>query len=56
MKSEQKKNKIRLSGSDIAFYIIAYFFVGVTAIVCVLPFGRCLQDHLPEPGLDSAGL
>ncbi len=38
MKNRQKANKIKLSGSDIIFYIIAYFFVGVTAILCVLPF------------------
>lgn len=37
MKSKQK-NKIKLSGSDISFYVIAYLLVGITAIVCVLPF------------------
>ena len=50
MKSEQKKNKIRLSGSDIAFYIIAYFFVGVTAIVCVLPFLLIVSGSFTDNG------
>ena len=51
MKSEQKKNKIRLSGSDIAFYIIAYFFVGVTAIVCVLPFLLIVSGSFTDNGV-----
>ena len=38
MKNGQKANKIKLSGSDITFYVIAYFFVGAAAIICVLPF------------------
>lgn len=48
MKSRQKSNKIKLSGSDIIFYIIAYFFVGVTAIICVLPFLLILSGSFTD--------
>ncbi len=51
MNNRQKKNKIKLSGSDITFYVIAYFFVGTAAVICVLPFLLIVSGSFTDNGV-----